>query len=241
MIGVHAAHADRLHLFVDVSRRWPLMQHNPLNWQEAPFRVEDIEPNLERQKLRTMTLVPADSPTAVAVEDPAAAERVREHLHLGRPISDQPNAIPSGEHLERFVEVNVNQRGDLSAMVQISLDLNKTLTSDPLHLDLACDLILRSDETEVKIATLEHRSGSLSTGYGFLASMPLSFNEPMADVILRPSLEAAEGTVDTVEFLDAELVFEDVPIIWIRFDPEERRYIAFDPAEIPALMASRAE
>jgi hypothetical protein len=78
-------------------------------------------------------------------------------------------------------------------------------------INLAYDVFARSGSREYRLGTMLYR-GKSNTSDMTQYSLPPDLKGDRADVIFRPSLDAAETTVDIQQIWDGEVVIKDVPI-----------------------------
>ena len=158
-------------------------------------------------------VAPPGEPTSAAVADPTMAESVKRGLKLERPfmwVNDRP---------ERVIPLRVN--GDHARLFF-------TLRRDgpaAWPLGVSWQVSLAAGGSEHVVGTLAWPPGDSEVGRAFGVDLPADWDldwrvHDAVDVILRPSAEAAEETVEPFDYWDAEVRLPAVKLY--NFDAEVR-------------------
>ena len=209
-----------IRLVADVSRTWPLKRPaRPV--LTLPFASRSLDRSLDRRPLAVGQVVPANEPTATAVSDAGLVRRVQSELRLSTPPSQLKSDAPAK------IVATVRRHPDIKekwvTLAELRVDVSRLVEEPRLPVTLAYDVVFRKGGRETVASSLMISRSSRFALIG-LTSVPnaMPFTDKV-DLIFRPSARVAEATLDEVEFLDAEVVMEDVPIAWEVNDVREAR------------------
>jgi hypothetical protein len=109
-----------------------------------------------------------------------------------------------------------------------------TISVNHLPVGVGYDVFAMVNGKEYKISSFAAPSNGRFGGYGSMGELP--FNTPeKVDLILKPSTDAALGTVDTFEIWDGQIVIKNVPVKGPATQP------ATQPATKPTSQAMKSE
>ena len=187
---------NRLTLTLDAVATWPIgtdpySSKNPPPPAGAPAAV----------KVAEVEIVPADQPTAAAVES-AAMRRIFAEDTVLRPLNRDKQADG-----ESHVRVNTGGEPQLELTIQ---DDRPT----PLPVPMAAEVWAEWQGGRCRIGKLVWSAGRRVQSWTTFGDLPADFDARTVTIRLTPSLKAAESTPDIVEYWGDEWVWEDVTVDW---------------------------
>jgi hypothetical protein len=93
-----------------------------------------------------------------------------------------------------------------------STDGVKTTEVKMQTIDLACDIIVHHKEIDYIVGSMAFAGDGDSTGLGMFGNIYADVRGQTVDIILRPSVETAENSLDCEEIWGHEIVFKDVVV-----------------------------
>ena len=168
-----------------------------------------------------VTVVPANEPTAETVDDPASLARVRGNLRLDRSYEyGLPDDAPPGLRVD-FGRSNRSEEGEPEMhRYSLQFDTSGLLKESAVPLALAYEVVLIDPAGRVWAdgdnQGLVLPAGNVRwAGAGVGGDLSQDFDADRVDVILRPSVTVAERSLHAMRILGGEVVFEDVPVLWV--------------------------
>lgn len=201
----------------------PAFRPDGLNHDALPFGwLVTPQPTLATA-LATFEVLPEGQSSVELVQDKHLLDRVRRGIRL-RDASSNENEINAFSVTRRVDDDNEHRW-------RLTWDLTALADGPPLPVALAYDVIFRDESGrefrvgEGKVlwmpsllepSRLVVEAGKIpSHRINRRGDLPPNFEAETVDVILRPSPEAAEATIDITRILDGEIVIPNVRVRWL--------------------------